>query len=78
MKIPAHAGNPYTTVRTIVDPPSMRAQLVVEHVKIDASLIVVLFLVVTVIVVSLRIDVVPRRAAGPKGERDNRENDGVS
>lgn len=67
MKIPAHAGNPYATVRTIVDPPTVRAQLVVEHVEINASLIVILSLVVAVIVVSLRIDVIPRRAAGPKG-----------
>lgn len=78
MKIPAHTRNPYTAVRAVVDPPAMRPKLVVKHVEIHASVVIVLFFVVAGITVSLRVHVVPWRAARPEHERDYRENDGVS
>ncbi len=63
MKIPSHAWDPNSAVRTVVDPPPVRPQLVVENVETDATMVVVLFFVVTVVVVALRVSIITSGAA---------------
>ena len=81
MEVTSHVGDPYPAMCSVVDPTAVRAQLIVEEIEADPSIVVVVILVignitiVIVVVVSSLCICATASVAGSKHQDDGCEDE---